>query len=310
MILIESLNIYKRNEQSMEEEHKHKSIKMEGLDINILPEGCISSVLSFTSPLDACRSSLVSSIFQSAADSDVVWERFLPSDYQEILSRSVSPVQFSSKKDLFFHLCDPFLIDGGNKSFALEKSSGRKCNILSARELSITWGNDPMDWSWKSLPESRFSEVAELRTICQLEIHGKIYTGMLTPNTTYAAYLIMKISDRAYGLDSLPAEISLEVGGLVTTGTAYLRRQDSQKQKMEHLFYSNRMQMLLRSRVIEGDGRVPCDREDGWMEIELGEFVNEGGEGVVKMSLMEVKGDHLKGGLIIEGIEVRPKYHV
>ncbi|KAJ4957167.1 hypothetical protein NE237_013950 [Protea cynaroides] len=49
-------------------------------DLNVLPEGCISNILSLTSPSDACRSSVVSSVFRSAADSNSVWERFLPSD--------------------------------------------------------------------------------------------------------------------------------------------------------------------------------------------------------------------------------------
>ncbi|KAL7230198.1 hypothetical protein ACSBR2_008668 [Camellia fascicularis] len=54
--------------------------------------------------------------------------------------------------------------------------------------------------------EIRFSEVAELRTIWWLEIHGKIRTQTLSPNTTYGAYLIMKISHHAYGLDSMPSK--------------------------------------------------------------------------------------------------------
>ena len=82
---------------------------------------------------------------------------------------------------------------------------------------------------------------------------------------------------------------------------------DSKKKEMERLFYGNRIEML-KSRVNEGDGRVPCERGDGWMEIELGDFFNGNqGDEEVKMSLREVKGQHLKGGLIIEGIEVRPK---
>ncbi|GMP87995.1 hypothetical protein CsSME_00040146 [Camellia sinensis var. sinensis] len=83
-------------------------------------------------------------------------------------------------------------------SFALEKSTGLKSYILSARELFIALGYQLMYWSWKFMYGSRlFSEVAELRTICWLEIHGKIGTQTLSPNTTYGAYLIMKISHRA-----------------------------------------------------------------------------------------------------------------
>ncbi|KAF8369833.1 hypothetical protein HHK36_032144 [Tetracentron sinense] len=280
---------------------------MEDKKSNILPEDCISHILSFTSPRAVSISSLVSSIFQSASESDVIWEKFLPSDYQEILSRSVSPVPFSSKKELYFRLCDSILMDAGLKTFSLEKSTSKKCYILSARELSITWGNFPLYWTWKSLPQSRFAEVAELRTICWLEIHGKMNTRMLSPNTTYAAYLIVKFADRAYGLDSLPADISVEVRNYHSRGIAYLRRHNNQKILLEHHCFSNHSNVL-NSRGIQGDRRVPSYRNDGWMEIELGEFFNYGGDdGDVKMSLREVKGSHLKGGLIIEGIEVRPK---
>ena len=151
--------------------------------------------------------------------------------------------------------------------------------------------------------------MAELKTTSWVEINGKIRTQMLSPNTKYGVYLILKISNRAFGLDLIPSEISVEVSNRtqVCNGTAYLSCRDSKKKEMERLFYGNRIEML-KSRVIEGDGRVPCERGDGWMEIELGDFFNgDQGDEEVKMSLREVKGQHLKGGLIIEGIEVRPK---
>lgn len=83
------------------------------LDLNALPQDCIAAVLSFTSPRDACRLSLVSTTFKSAAQSDIVWERFLPSDYHPFFPSSHS---FSSMKELYFSLCqNPVLIDGGRK---------------------------------------------------------------------------------------------------------------------------------------------------------------------------------------------------
>jgi len=45
-----------------------------------LPEGCIAAILSGTTPVDACRLSLVSKTFCSAAESDTIWEHFIPSD--------------------------------------------------------------------------------------------------------------------------------------------------------------------------------------------------------------------------------------
>ncbi|KAI8004040.1 F-box protein PP2-B15 [Camellia lanceoleosa] len=86
----------------------------------MLLEDCVSTILSNTSPLDACRSLSVSSSFRSAANSDIVWERLLPFDYEDIVSRSVTPLKFSSKKEIFVCLCDPILTDGGNK---LEKET-------------------------------------------------------------------------------------------------------------------------------------------------------------------------------------------
>ncbi|KAJ7973313.1 F-box protein PP2-B15-like [Quillaja saponaria] len=277
-------------------------------NMDMLPEECVSTILSFTSPPEACRSSLVSSTFRSASESDIVWEKFLPSDYENILSRAVTPLKFSSKKELFYGLCSSLLIDDGNKSFKLDKFSGKESYILSARELSITWSNDPMYWTWKQIPESRFPRAVELRTISWLEIEGKINTKLLAPTTTYGAYLIMKVSNRAYGLDSMPCEISIEMGNIVQTGFAILCPKDRNKQQMGSLFFANHVEMLRMLMIqIQCNGHVPCKREDGWMEIELGEFFSGENDDEVKMSLMEVNGYQLKGGLIIEGIEVRPK---
>ncbi|XP_061371937.1 F-box protein PP2-B15-like [Gastrolobium bilobum] len=280
-------------------------------NIESLPEDCVCAILSYTSPPEACRFSLVSTTLRSAADSDMVWRSFLPSDYEDIVSRIVNPLtlNFSSYKKLFYSLCHPFLLDGGSKSFKLDKSSGKKSYILSARELSIAWSSEPILWSWKPTPESRFREAAELRTVDWLEIEGKIRTRILTPNTSYGAYLIMNVSHRAYGLDSSPSEVSVVVGNKVQRGKAYLGPKDESKVQMETLFYGSRREILRNTAIRDQEDigiLLPSKRDDGWMEIELGEFFSGDGDEEIKMSLMEV-GYQLKGGLILEGIEVRPK---
>lgn len=103
----------------------------------------------------------------------------------------------------------------------------------------------------------------------------------------------MNISRRAYGLDTKPSEVSVEVLDRVSSGMAYICTQDIKKQKMDCYGCIQREQF-------------PNEREDGWMEIKLGEFFTGEDDEEVKMSLMEVKGYQLKGGLVIEGIEVRP----
>lgn len=55
--------------------------------------------------------------------------------------------------------------------------------------------------------------------------------------------------------------------------------------------------------------RLCQDRGDGWMEVEMGHFFNDGGvdHGAVVFSLMEIDNYTSKSGLIVEGIELRPK---
>jgi len=58
----------------------------------------------------------------------------------------------------------------------------------------------------------------------------------------------------------------------------------------------------------ENNGQHPKERGDGWLEIELGEFFcKEGEDGELEMSVQEVKSGDWKGGLTVEGIEIRPK---
>nr|XP_043622435.1 F-box protein PP2-B13-like [Erigeron canadensis] len=278
------------------------------MTLSMLPEDCVSTIVSLTSPPDACRLMLVSSSLHSALESDIVWARFLPSDLPRILERSHTQLlNFSSRKELYFQLCDSIFIDGGLRNFSLNKLSGKKCCVLSAKALSISLSNEPNHWTWTTNSSSRFSEVIELKTITNLEIEGNIKTDDLSPNTKYGAYLIIKVSACAFGLDSIPCEISISKNERPVTNTVYLCPLDDKKERLESLFFMNRRRMMEKRVMVEGEGRRPSKREDGWIEIELGEFfVGEKSE-EVKMSLMEVKGHQLKGGLIIEGIEIRPK---
>lgn len=90
--------------------------KTSPFSLSNLPEGCISNIISFMSPKDACRAAAVSLGFKSAADSDTVWERFLPPNYRQVISRASSRPPFSNKKHLYLFLHDAstwLLLDGG-----------------------------------------------------------------------------------------------------------------------------------------------------------------------------------------------------
>ncbi|XP_022723035.1 putative F-box protein PP2-B12 isoform X2 [Durio zibethinus] len=257
---------------------------------NKLPEECISYILSFTSPIDVCRSKLVSPVFRSAADSDTIWGKFLPPDCYDIISNSSSSsnqlVASMSKTQLYFHLCNnPVVIDNGTMSFGLDKATGKKCYMLAARRLSIAWSNTPNYWRWRHLPESRFSEVAELRQVWWLDVKGTIETKILSPKTTYVAYLVYKFATPRYGFEKKPVDLHVE-----------LEQSDAGRTFRVFLDPSENIPQFSR------------ERGDGWMEVKLGEFFNEhGDDGKAICSLREVDNYIPKKGLIVEGIDIRPK---
>lgn len=295
------------------------AVENEAVDMfHVLPEGCVANVLSFTSPKDACRLSSLSTTFRSAAESDAVWDMFLPPQYRSMPSLSTESSQpcSSSKKELYLRLCDhPILVDEGRKSFWLEKRTGKICYMLSPKDLVIVWIETPRYWRWTALPEARFPEVAELICVCWLEIRGKISTSMLSPSTLYTAYLVFKVTSASYGLEDLPVEATVGVvGSEVQKRTVYLDAERGRSQRYQIVPW--RIGAFNRTRLVGSqaprpreneEGKYPKERGDGWLEIELGEFFNGGGEGEVEMSVLEVEGGAWKGGLIVQGIEIRPK---
>jgi hypothetical protein len=115
-------------------------IEEEGVEFHDLPEGCIENVLSFTTPHDVARLSLVSSTFKSAAESDSVWDKFLTSDYHSIISQSDAEIDNNSlsvlpKKDLYLTQ-KPLLIDDGEKVIYYLFVSGS--NLMKVSGLAIS----------------------------------------------------------------------------------------------------------------------------------------------------------------------------
>ncbi|XP_021736503.1 putative F-box protein PP2-B12 [Chenopodium quinoa] len=273
---------------------------MSCMNILDLPEECLSYILSLTSPVDVLKSQVVSKQLYLALGSNTVWEKFLPSDCTEIISQSsVSPIlhQLTSKKDLFLHLCrSPILLNNNTQSFGLNKWNGKKCYMLGARALMITWGGTPQYWSWSAVPESRFPEATVLKNVCWLDIKGKMHTKVLSPKTTYGAYFVFKMDvDNHQGFEDTPVNVSIsEVTeeGLPTQHYTVVVKQ----------FY-------LEAPSVRRPEELPVTRGDGWMEIEMGRYQvgADADQGVVlEMSLREVEELNWKRGLIVHGIELRP----
>ncbi|KAH1247797.1 putative F-box protein PP2-B8 [Glycine max] len=108
----------------------------------VLPEECVATIISLTSPKDACQLSLVSPSFKEIADSDAVWANFLPSDCEDIIDQSSTPtLNLLSKKQIYAHLCDyHVLFDNGNMTLSLAKATGKKCIITDiVKEFAYGW---------------------------------------------------------------------------------------------------------------------------------------------------------------------------
>ncbi|XP_004288834.1 PREDICTED: F-box protein At2g02240-like [Fragaria vesca subsp. vesca] len=201
---------------TVSEEQRGRLTSEKQLDLQDLPEGCISHVISLTSPPDACRLSLLSRVIKSAAESDAVWDKFIPPDTHAILSQSNSLPFSKSKKELYMTLCDnPVLIEDGNMSFSLDKWSGKKCYMIAAKRLRIAWDNTAPYWRRKSLTsnQSRFKDASEqYGMVGWFEIRGRIETRMLSPCTTYKAYLVYNASSEVFNSYHLGRPVVVTVG--------------------------------------------------------------------------------------------------
>ncbi|WCJ44659.1 F-box family protein [Euphorbia peplus] len=283
--------------------------------MSALPEGCIANVMSLTSPKSVGILSTVSPSFKNAAESDTIWEKFLPPDYLSILSSAVSESNSPAlstlpKKQLLLTLCNnPILIDHGRKSFSLSKWRGKTCFMLSARDLKIVWGDTPAYWQWTSHQNSRFEEVAVLVDVCWLEINGEFDTNLLSPSTMYVVFLVYKLDERSYGLTTPVIPMLGYVGerfgrnckNVYLDGTGLLRPRRRRP-------YCGELESLEALERRETRQRFPRVREDGWLEVELGQFFNrEEKNGHLKIKIEEIDRGHWKSGLIVEGIEIRPR---
>lgn len=121
---------------------------------------------------------------------------------------------------------------------------------------------------------------------------------MLSPKTTYAALLIFKKAVDSYGLSSPIQEGYVKVRSHVYKQTVCLDPPFGYNWPRAHFLSSS----------CDATTKLPNLRKDGWMEIQIGEFLNDGGDdGDVEVSLQETNEGQWKRGLIVEGIELRPK---
>ncbi|RID76108.1 hypothetical protein BRARA_B03099 [Brassica rapa] len=252
-------------------------------------EGCNEielSVIEIKSPYWKCG--LIIQGIEFRPTTSRVWEKFLPPEYSSLILGSQV---FTLKKELYLALCnDPVLIEDGQKSFWLEKASGKRCIMLSARQLAITWGNSPQYWQWISIPEARFKKVPELLDVCAFEIRGWMNTRVLSPRTHYSAYVVYKTRTGCHGFRDLPIQVGIGFVGEKST-KRFICFDES----------TDRIKLWGRREL-----KKSKERQDGWIEAEIGDLFNEFGCEKIELSIIDITSPYWKRGLIIQGIEFRP----
>ncbi|XP_044417454.1 F-box protein PP2-B11 [Triticum aestivum] len=278
----------------------------------LLPEDLLVHVISLTSPADAFRATAVSRAFHAAADSDTVWSRLLPRDLLQFARREIPRKPPSTKKGMFRRLSgEPALLPAKYVRMQLDKATGAKCFTLSASALQANDSHTPLirvgTVPGYSKRGKRFSEAGELGYGI-LKIRAKIQKNMLSQNTTYVAYMVLKLGPRFHGFDFPFQEASFGVAGSESVRKVCLqgyvedadKADDPPRKHIMPSYYLNR------DAVPPGDDVVfPRKTADDWMEVEFGEFHNKGGDGDVSISLTETT--EPKSGLIVWGIVIRSK---
>ncbi|XP_058757195.1 protein PHLOEM PROTEIN 2-LIKE A1-like [Vicia villosa] len=213
---------------------------------------------------------------QSAAPKPLIKQLSFPHNYENILKDADSPVNKSSREKMFDQLHAGVFLHRKTKKYWVEKKFNANCFMLYARALSITWAENPLYWEWKQQKDASdgMTEVAELVSVCWLEVHGKFDTRKLSPGILYQVSFCVKLIDPAQGWE-LPVNVRLVLPG-------------GKKQQ-----YKMNLMEMLRGR---------------WIEVPVGEFVaseKEGGE--MEISMFEYEGGMWKQGLVIKGIAIKPK---
>nr|XP_043606840.1 uncharacterized protein LOC122578857 [Erigeron canadensis] len=227
-------------------------------------------------------------------------EHKLPSDYRHIIKMAKDPVPYKiTHRELYLLLSNGILINKGQAFFYLNQD-GLKC-CLQAASAVVKYHESLETFHWISVRESRFEKVAVCQSGYEFRINCNTNSHMLSPNTTYAIYLVYKLPKDIHGVFECPLEV-----------------------KKFHRYPENETKLFLltspKTPVIgQGHGKnllnrpkideIPQERKDGWMEAQIWSFITDAAPSSINKELEVSLCDYQEKltGLIVEGIEIRPK---
>ncbi|CAH1414584.1 unnamed protein product [Lactuca virosa] len=248
---------------------------------------------------------------------DANWEQKLPNDYQYIIKAAKDRVPYNiTNKEIYTLLSNGILTNKGQMLFSLDKN-GIKCCMASARAFledndgEFSRFSDLACFRWISLHESRFEKVAECQSGRVLRINCPINSHMLTPNTTYATYLVCKLPEVSHVTLKCPLEVKDINFGSPNFNEVRFIYLSSPKTPLIMLTNSDQdrnqrptMNPLSRPKIES----MLRQRKDGWMEAQIWTFKADAATSVNVTFALTCNEREQLTGLIVQGIEIRPKY--
>ncbi|PWA82371.1 hypothetical protein CTI12_AA179440 [Artemisia annua] len=171
--------------------------------------------------------------------------------------------------------------------FWLGEVNEKKILVLSAKAVLYKFSNVDLFTS-KPLAESRFQEVIELLPQQVFHLNCTIKSQMLSQDSEYVCYLVFKLSENCQGLHC-PVKVR-----------DVLHKENNE---VEFVYFITPSALN-----INGITRVPKQREDGWMEIQVWKFnsAHEFKDGSFSMDMKFTSHEGPMSGLIVCGLEFRP----
>ncbi|GJX99438.1 kinase-like domain, phloem protein 2-like protein [Tanacetum coccineum] len=171
--------------------------------------------------------------------------------------------------------------------FWLGEINRKKLFVLSAKAAIYKFSNVNLFTSMPSA-HSRFQEVIELLPQRVFHINCMIKSQMLSPDTEYVCYLVFKLSETCHGLH-YPVNVR-----------DVLHQENNEA---EFVYFINPSPLN-----IHGFTRIPKQREDGWMEIQVWKFnsTHVFKDDSLSMNMKFTSHEGIMSGLIVCGLEFRP----
>ncbi|XP_022767193.1 F-box protein PP2-A15-like isoform X1 [Durio zibethinus] len=282
-----------------------------GPGLGDIPESCVACVFTYLTPPEICNLARLNRAFRGAASSDSVWEKKLPSNYQDLLEL-MPPERYKnlSKKDIFALLSHAIPFDDGNKEVWLDRVTGRVCMAISAKGMAITGIDDRRYWNWVSTEESRwiklqicwngtfgklFHVVAYLQQIWWFEVDGVVKFPL--PADVYTLSFRLHLGKFSKRLGRRVSSFEHTHGWHLKPVTFELSTSDGQLTSCEHYLDDTEQDYE------NGNHKRGC-----WIDYKVGEFIVGHSEPAteVRFSMKQIACTHSKGGLCVDSVFIIP----